>query len=635
MCRSRYLTTTVAVLALAACAEVETAPLPVPPLAGISSGAVLSNTPGVTGQQARPVDPDIGAPLAAIDPSTGELVYGFYANEAETEAVNLIPDFSHAGYGGGGVALPTYASIPVQETLSPGSGDRRGDIQAALDRVAALPADGRGIRGAVLLSAGSYQVDGQLSIPASGVVLRGEGQGEDGTILRAITTETNAVFIVAVGQGGGENPREATDARRVDITQDYLPTGATQVTVASTQGYSVGDQIAIHRDPTDEFIGPDFLDMAQWNWSASQYDVSFQRTVTAIDGDTLHFDIPTVESMQARFGDGEVYRIDVSARLQQIGIENLRLETLTSSDVTNRDRAIDAIFLREVQHSWIRDVTVRYFSYGFEFSDGVHFVTAQNVAHLEPNFEVRGGNHYAFDMEGGGMNLFQRCYADSSRHAFTTGSRTTGPNVFLDCLAEQGQNDSGPHQRWAVGTLFDNTSDELIRVQNREDAGSGHGWAGMQQMIWGGFYDEMVLQAAPYSMSWAVGNVAEVILGSRDPDAPLGIYESHGQQVLPRSLYLQQLEDRLGPEAVAAVTYGAQRTGRIWTELAAWQGQGTFLDAANEIIGTAGDDVLTGTADADTLIGLGGADSISGGDGNDLIIGDTCQPVPELGLTCE
>ena len=41
-------------------------------------------------------------------------------------------DFSHAGYGGGGVRIP---DVPAAVTVRPGGGDDGARIQAALDRV--------------------------------------------------------------------------------------------------------------------------------------------------------------------------------------------------------------------------------------------------------------------------------------------------------------------------------------------------------------------------------------------------------------------------------------------------------------------------------------------------------------------
>ena len=79
--------------------------------------------------------------------------------------------FSHAGYMGGGVALPTVA---VQKSVEPSGGDDTARIQAAIDAVAALPLkDKDGFRGAVLLAPGVYPCSGTIRIAADGVVLRG------------------------------------------------------------------------------------------------------------------------------------------------------------------------------------------------------------------------------------------------------------------------------------------------------------------------------------------------------------------------------------------------------------------------------------------------------------------------------
>lgn len=111
--------------------------------------------------------PDASSQLAQPGPE-GRLIY------RADERGNAIPDFSRAGYGGGGVALP---DIPVARTLAPhATGDDGKRIQAALDEVGALTPDARGFRGAVLLKRGVYRVEGQLRVGASGVILRGEGQ---------------------------------------------------------------------------------------------------------------------------------------------------------------------------------------------------------------------------------------------------------------------------------------------------------------------------------------------------------------------------------------------------------------------------------------------------------------------------
>src|SRR5512136_784419 len=76
---------------------------------------------------------DIPPTVSKIYPGTdGKLVY------VPDEQGNTIPDFSYAGYGGGGTTIPT---VPVRETIWPVPGDNTENIQAAIDKVSALPLD--------------------------------------------------------------------------------------------------------------------------------------------------------------------------------------------------------------------------------------------------------------------------------------------------------------------------------------------------------------------------------------------------------------------------------------------------------------------------------------------------------------
>ncbi|MBC8012288.1 MAG: hypothetical protein H7067_19575, partial [Burkholderiales bacterium] len=64
-------------------------------------------------------------------------------------AGNRIPDFSHAGYRGGGVLIPIIAE---KAWVAPGAGDDTARILAALDGVGNLPILAYGFRGAVRLA---------------------------------------------------------------------------------------------------------------------------------------------------------------------------------------------------------------------------------------------------------------------------------------------------------------------------------------------------------------------------------------------------------------------------------------------------------------------------------------------------
>ena len=107
---------------------------------------------------------------------TGNLVYH------EDEKGNKIPDFSYVGYHSGEKPIP---KIPTLITLKALPKDNTKNIQTAIDRLGQLTKDKDGFRGAILLKKGIYRVSGEISINKSGIVLRGEGNTKNGTILVA------------------------------------------------------------------------------------------------------------------------------------------------------------------------------------------------------------------------------------------------------------------------------------------------------------------------------------------------------------------------------------------------------------------------------------------------------------------
>lgn len=515
--------------------------------------------------------PHIGEPLVSLD-ACGRLTYGLYANQGQDEAVHRLPDFSHAGYMGGGVALP---DVPTVLTLDgPSGGDDRPQIQAALDEVAARAPDADGFRGAVALPAGEWRVDDGLVIAADGVVLRGEGQGADGTRIVATRRAQHAVITL---QGDGPALAEIDGTRR-RIADAYVPVGSQRLTLAHVDGLSPGDAIAVERTPNAAWI--DALDMGRYGWEADAYHIAFERRITAIEGDTITLDLPMVDTIEDGFGGGAVYRVDHGGRVQQSGVEDLRVISEFDHD-TDEQHAWSAVVLRRASNCWVRGITAVHLGYAaVSIEDRSSFNTVQDSAFVDPVSQVTGSRRYAFNLAGASTgNLFQRCYAREARHDFVSGARTTGPNVWLDCYSSQSSNDDGPHHRWATGLLFDNTASLFLHVENRADSGSGHGWSGAQVVFYNGRANGIRCDAPHGAMNFALGCVGAQQEGGWRADEPFGWFESLGEPLAPRSLYLAQLADRLGPDAVAAVTLPAQREGRIWDLLAGWAGEGAIEDA--------------------------------------------------------
>jgi len=328
----RFLLMILSSVVLLACQSVPTAP----PYY-LTSEPTLLNT--VFAQ--RPINQQQDAPLVSINPATNKLHYGLYANVQDHRVMNIIPDFSFAGYGAGGVTLPQVKQIPVFMTLTPVAGDNYPQIQNAINALSNVALNQDGLRGAILLKKGGYNINQPLLIKHSGIVLRGEGQGIDGTVLLATNTALKNTFITAQGSGN-KTPRYANTAALASITQQMVPTGSTSIEVMSSQGYRVGDEIAIKRTSNALWLSDEGIDTQQYKWRAKSYALTFERTITAIVGNTLYIDIPLVDTIEARFSGDKVYRMDTAQRIHHVGIENLRLQTLTRDNVDDENRSFYA-----------------------------------------------------------------------------------------------------------------------------------------------------------------------------------------------------------------------------------------------------------------------------------------------------
>jgi hypothetical protein len=493
-------------------------------------------------------------PLVYLE--NNKLAYTPYANQGQTEAVNRVPDFSHTGYRGGGVKLP---DLPVAEILNAAQGDCRAMIQAAIDRVSALTPDANGFRGAVLLKKGVYLVEGSLYIRTSGVVLRGEGNGVDGTVLNA-TQKSQHTLIILQGSGSGYAEVAGSKAR---ITQTYVATGATSFEVAAGHTFATGDKVVIQRTPNDAWIT--LLDVAQYGWVASGYKTTFERKITAVNGNTITVDIPVMDPMEIQYGGGEVFKSNITGRISESGIENMRLESDFEGD-SDENHGWNGIQLNRAENCWVRDVIVKYFGYAaVSLSNMSRFITVQDCAMIDPKSVTTGSRKYSFNLEGNASsNFFQRCFTWGGRHDYVSGSKVPGPNVFLDCVSENTLADIGPHHRWATGQLYDNVYGGQIRVQNRKDMGSGHAWAGAQIMFWNCFStkSDIKVESPAAARNWGVGCIGNTKNGN-------GYWESWGTHVLPRSLYLQQLQDRLGEVAVQNIATPEQLNNTLRAALKA------------------------------------------------------------------
>ena len=135
--------------------------------------------------------------------------------------------------------------------------------------------------------------------------------------------------------------------------------------------------------------------------------------------------------------------------------------------------------MQDTADSWARNITGQHLVYAtMEAGTGSRNITLDGGTSIEPISQITGGRRYPFNIEGQFV-LMKNMTCDEGRHEFVNNSPSRGPNVFLDGVATNGHADSGTHQRWSTGTLWDNiTTNTDINVQNRYASGTGHGWSG-------------------------------------------------------------------------------------------------------------------------------------------------------------
>lgn len=456
---------------------------------------------------------------------------------------NVIPDFSHVGYHQGDQKLP---NVPVVVTVKPSiNGDDQQIIQQAIDAVAAKPPDKNGYRGAVLLKKGLYTIPGSLEIHASGVVLRGEGDAEGQTLLKAAGQHQRSLLKVS-----GTGNYTVDQARQQFVKPGYGPVGANYVLVDRPKEWRVGEQVLLSYEMNDAWI--EALRMNQIEkregtkqWTAREYKLNFEGTILAIRGDSVFFDNPLVMAIDPRYAKVAVIPYTFDGRISEVGIENIRFESDFLSD-TDENHGWIAIDMDKITNGWVRNITARYFGYAaVSLGAFAKQITVMKSRCLDGKSQITGGRRYSFNNDGQ-LNLFKELYTTEGRHDYVTGARTLGPNVFSLSSAERTHADIGPHHRWAVGTLYDQiVTDGEINVQDRGNWGSGHGWAGVTQVLWNCTVKSAAVQQPWTSgQNFAIGVKGEKVAG-RLKNRNAGYWENQNRIMSIGSLYEQQLKDRL------------------------------------------------------------------------------------------
>jgi Family of unknown function (DUF6298) len=446
-----------------------------------------------------------------------------------------IPDFSYCGYMASEKPIPT---VPVKIIVTLTKGDATSRIQAALDQLAALPIDNNGIRGAVLLQKGNYEVNGQLRIKASGIVLRGSGVG-----ITTITGTGNGRLALIKIIGKNTISRDGFGMKIID---PYVPVGAMQFKVDS--GIMIKDhsnRLIIRRPSTQKWINQ--LGTAHFGggitalgWKPGDRDLFIDRTITRIEANTIYIDAPLTTAIDSTYGGGTIYFYSPADRVSNCGIENLSLvSAYDAKNPKDEDHRWNAINLESAEDCWVRQINFKFFAgNAVSVLETSKRITVEDCKSLSPVSEIGGQRRYTF-LTTGQQTLFQRCYAEKGYHDFAVGYCAPGPNAFVQCESIQPYSFSGTIDSWASGVLFDvvNVDGNALRFGNRGQDANGAGWTAANSVFWNCTAARIDCYQPPTAQNYSFGSWAQF--------AGDGYWGESNNTISPRSLFYQQLKERL------------------------------------------------------------------------------------------
>ena len=446
-------------------------------------------------------------------------------------------DYSYCGYHRSESPIP---SAKVAVYVQPKAGDNARLLQAAIDFVSQQKADKHtGVRGAVLLGEGTFDISEPLRIRTSGVVLRGSGR--DKTIIRKTGYDRGAAIYI-------EGTHDV-------IIKDTFPmsdvkAGSLSVNVQSgSPALKQGSRLAICRPSTQEWI--DALGcasfgggkrMGYWAWHAGDIDLCWHRTITAVKGHELTMDAPITCSIEQRFGGAKAIVYEQPGLISECGVENLSLESDYDRTLPmDESHCWDGVHVADAENCWVRMVNFRYFAgSAVVIQKSAQQITVEDCKSLEPISEIGGYRRRAF-LTFGEMVLFQRCYSEHGINDFAVGHTAPGPNAFVQCESFESFGPSGAISSWAPGILFDivNIDGNDIVFKNWELEKFGAGWSTANSTMWQSTAAGLFCYS-PDSLNrnYSIGCWGQ-IQGNGD-------YSEMNEHVKPYSLFASQLEKRLG-----------------------------------------------------------------------------------------
>jgi hypothetical protein len=482
-----------------------------------------------------------------------------------------LADFSYAGYHRGEEPFGAPSAAATFEVAdfgadASGASDATAAVQAA---IAAAQKSG----GIVHFGPGLFRIDGELTVTAAKVVLR--GAGPDKTRL-AFTKSAGMSFKSHLAFAG-----KITSSDEQPLVADGEPFSFT-VKVADASPFKPGDDVAIGWMISDAFIAEHQM-AGTWdhagNAFAHKWMPFFLRQVVSVDvaAGTVTVDVPLRYPAKLR---DQASIEKQTGYLSECGIESLAIGNAVAWDAAWAENQVHAVALSGVKDCWVNDVhsfappaapTAGPGAGAHLQSGGILVANAKRVTVAKTELGAAehrggGGNGYVFEVLQSNEILSRDLVASAGRHNFIQnwGFGTTGC-VWLRVHSSGGvawlskdqpglTGSSEFHHSLALANLIDaSTFDDGWAIVNRGSESSYAGHTGTQNAMWN-LRGQGVLRSRQFGDGFVIGtrditvqtSLAGVVLdgaGTQPEDYSEGL--GTGATLAPQSLYEDQLAKRL------------------------------------------------------------------------------------------
>ena len=457
-------------------------------------------------------------------------------------------DYSTCGYRASEEAIPDVPNVLFAEAQA---GDCSDLLQRCIDYVSTLKADREGRRGAILLGEGVFHLSRPLRIQASGIVIRGMGKGK--TVLRMQDVNRGAAIYV-------EGQRSEIMGDTVGIAEAKVMAGSTRLTLTSATGLRAGDRIRIVRPSTEAWIASLGMDdfgggLDYTGWKPGDIDIAWDRTLKAVEGNTLTLDAPLTTTISPAYGGAFVCKGFNQGEITECGIENLTIEGLEGTTQPKyEDHCWDGIFVENARDCWVRRVDFRRLAgSAVNIQKHVSRMTVEDCMADEPVSEIGGWRRCVF-LTRGQQTLVQRCISRHGIHDFAAGYCAAGPNAFVQCEGEESLGFSGSIGSWAAGLLFDivNIDGHDLCFRNLEQFQFGTGWNTANSMMWQCTASTLWCYSPDDDNRSSAHGCWGTLTGN-------GNWTSSNDHVQPRSLFYSQLEQRLSGDSAQSAPLATKK----------------------------------------------------------------------------